>query len=1079
MAAVLFAVFVLPFLVGRFLAKQFKMPSHGTQMGVVLATIVGCVIILMTNELRYGIDIIGGTDLIYEMDRKAMEEASKSGQEILAKDLVRPLNERINPAGTKELVIRPNGPDKIEIIIPAVQQMEVEEIKRLIAQAGILEFKIVANTSDHDALIKLARKQAENPVSFERLARDVVNEDGRVVALWREIDREDEIRNGVKALRTPIGPTNLARDAVTGRILPPYPGSNETNGFEKFLQRQGIEQVELLLALERGGEQFPVITGSDIASARVGTSQNGGYEVQFTMRTEGASKLYKLTTRNQPDPQRDFHRQMAILLDNRILSAPNLNQPISTNGVITGNFTRGEAEFLQKILQSGSLPAALNKAPISETQVGAELGNDAIRKGLWASILGLVSTAVFMLFYYRFSGIVACIALGINLLIILAFMVIIRQPITLPGLAGLVLSVGMSVDANVLVFERIREEIAKRSTGRLAIRNGFDRALTTIIDSNLTTLISAVVLYWIGEDQVRGFAITLIIGLVASMFTAVFCSRVIFEVGEKLRVVRFGMADIVAFMRKAFLGQKDVDFMGMRKVCYLLSGLAIVVGLVAPALRGRQFLDIDFAGGTQHIFVLDKPLPTDDVRGIVEKIFATDDEGLPISTTLTNVKLEEYGADRVFKLVTSLKDENLVSEKLVDGMNAESSGVKLLTYTVKTSFGAPKTTDESLIPYFLKLKYVAFQEEQPAAPETPAVADASTPAPAASETPSATGTAASDAPPTAPASETPVAQTSPASATTPPANSGNVPTPADATAVPASVTEKTSVELAFGSGKGDSQARINASGLLEKLIVAGKDVGLNLNPNQIQLFPKDAPEWTRDSDVGYPEWTVSLPLDEAKSRELISKFEGHLAEEPIWQSVSKIDSRVAGEMQTKAILALIISMVFIGAYIWFRFQKLSYGLAAIIALVHDVIITLAFVAISHWLFKPLGFLLIDDFKISLNMVAAFLTIIGYSLNDTIVVFDRIREVKGKAPRLTVEMINQSVNQTLGRTLLTSATTIFAIFLMYIFGGEAVHAFCYALLIGIVVGTYSSVFIAAPLLLWFAQREESKQAVKSI
>ncbi len=176
-------------------------------------------------------------------------------------------------------------------------------------------------------------------------------------------------------------------------------------------------------------------------------------------------------------------------------------------------------------------------------------------------------------------------------------MIIIRQPLTLPGLAGLVLSVGMSVDANVLVFERIREEIAKRSTGRLAIRNGFDRALTTIVDSNLTTLISAVVLYWIGTDQVRGFAITLIIGLASSMFTAVFCSRVVFDVAERLKLVRFGMSDIVAFMRRTVLGEKDVDFMGMRKACYALSAILCIVGIVAPAFRGSQFLDIDFAGG--------------------------------------------------------------------------------------------------------------------------------------------------------------------------------------------------------------------------------------------------------------------------------------------------------------------------------------------------------------------------------------------------------------------------------------------------------------------------------------------------
>ncbi len=459
-----------------------------------------------------------------------------------------------------------------------------------------------------------------------------------------------------------------------------------------------------------------------------------------------------------------------------------------------------------------------------------------------------------------------------------------------------------------------------------------------------------------------------------------------------------------------------------------------------------------------------------------------DENKSPIQTTLTNVKLEGYDDDRVFKLVTSLKDENVVSDLLVKGFASQDIGAKLVTYSVQTSL-QPKPTDTSLdSPYKLQLKYVAFQETTtPPADQTEPTA--TTPADAATAT-EAAPPAEQAAAPESTASETTTPESAPSESAAPASGtesatpgSGDAATSAAATA-DAAPTVRTNVDLMFKAGGGEADARINAAALLEKLVAAGKDLGLSINPNQIMLAPKGATGWSRDSDVGYAEWSVGLPIDEARARELINKFEDHLAEEPIWQSVSKIDSRVAGEMQSKAILALVVSMVFIGAYIWFRFQKLSYGLAAILALVHDVLITLGFVAISHWLFRPLGFLLIDDFKISLNMVAAFLTIIGYSLNDTIVVFDRIREVKGKAPRLTAAMINQSVNQTLGRTLLTSSTTIFAIFLMYVFGGEAVHSFCYALLIGILVGTYSSVFIAAPLLLWFAQREEAKQAARA-
>jgi len=220
---------------------------------------------------------------------------------------------------------------------------------------------------------------------------------------------------------------------------------------------------------------------------------------------------------------------------------------------------------------------------------------------------------------------------------------------------------------------------------------------------------------------------------------------------------------------------------------------------------------------------------------------------------------------------------------------------------------------------------------------------------------------------------------------------------------------------------------------------------------------------------------VNIPFDGDAAASIGEKLKTQIRTQPVWQSLSKIEASVAGDMQRRAWAGLFLSLVFIVAYIWFRFQKLAFGIAAVVALVHDVLVTLTFIAISHWLFKPLAFLQMEDFKISLTIVAAFLTIIGYSLNDTIVVFDRIREVKGKSPRLTREMINTSVTQTLSRTLLTSSTTIVAILLMYFLGGEGIHGFAYCLFVGIVVGTYSSIFIASPVLLWIAEWEQAAKA----
>ena len=229
-------------------------------------------------------------------------------------------------------------------------------------------------------------------------------------------------------------------------------------------------------------------------------------------------------------------------------------------------------------------------------------------------------------------------------------------------------------------------------------------------------------------------------------------------------------------------------------------------------------------------------------------------------------------------------------------------------------------------------------------------------------------------------------------------------------------------------------------------------------------------------------WLVTLQdTDRATAEQLMNEMKQQLNGTPVWSSASTIGSKVAGDMQAKAVAAMVVSLFIIVGYVWFRFQRVVFGLAAVVALVHDVLITLGAIAVSHWLVGPGKFLLIEEFKISLPVVAAFLTIVGYSLNDTIVVFDRIREVRGKNPDLTAEMVNTSINQTLSRTLLTSLTTLIVVLILYILGGAGIHGFAYSLVVGIVVGTYSSVFVASPVLLWMSTRSaranKQKQQVK--
>ena len=307
---------------------------------------------------------------------------------------------------------------------------------------------------------------------------------------------------------------------------------------------------------------------------------------------------------------------MGIVLDDSLLSAPNILQPIRKDGRITGSFTREEVDSLVQILKAGQLPAALTKLPIAENQIDATLGADTIAKGVNAIVTSLVLVLVFILVYYRFAGFVACVALVMNLAMILGTMVLINQPLTLPGLAGLVLTVGMSVDANVLIFERIREELKKGAAVRMAIRNGFSKATVTIVDANLTTLITAFVLYAIGTDQIRGFAVTLILGILFSMFTAIYVSRTIFDIAERHGFVSLKMADTVNRIRSSFSGEKGLDFVGKGKLTLALSGLLIVIG-IAALYWGRGIFDIDFAGGSSVQFRISEPAPTQKIRDII------------------------------------------------------------------------------------------------------------------------------------------------------------------------------------------------------------------------------------------------------------------------------------------------------------------------------------------------------------------------------------------------------------------------------------------------------------------------------
>ncbi len=942
---IVIALFVVPMFIARQLSKSLRMPDHSWKFAVAIGTLAAAAVVVSLGEIKFGPDLSGGITLIYELQDTAfaeVEEGEAEGEPAeltvarkreVVRQLIGALNERVDPSGTKEVTIREYGQGQIEIIIPKANQQDLEVIERRIYTAGSLEFRITASPlfSENEEVIKLARALPPG--------ESVVRLNGEKVAEWVTYDEAE------------FGPADRPDERTVKRMAGSTPQ-----------------------ALIRVDDEMDV-TGEFLSSASSGIDQRGRPEVRFRFNQQGAYRFGQLTGDHLPNAsgQKYF---LGILLDNKLLSAPSINSKITDQGVIEGNNTQEEVDFVVGILNAGSLPAALNKEPISRETISPTLGAETVEKGRLAIGVSLAIVMVFMVFYYRFAGIVACLALGANLLLILGLMVLIKAAFTLPGLAGLVLTVGMSVDANVLIFERIREELNRGAALRMAIRNGFGRATQTIVDANVTTLITAIVIYKIAPDNVKGFGVTLILGIVVSMYAAIFLSRIVFDVFERTRrLTTLKMGQIV--------GKSSIDFLGMRGFAAVVSAVVIGVGLVAVFNRGEDLLNIDFTGGSSVTMVLkeDQKMEFSEVKSQLDETELAD----------ANLSLVEVGDTNTKYTVSCVnQDVEAVQQVLQDAF-----GDSLQTYDIQVS-------EVAAIPGAAPAAEPADGEEAPAAP-------------------------------------------------------------AD---LFAGGTEAT-LTFSIGAGLED-----DAGVTFETANQLVRDA-LDATGNAGKGFEISNDDYRTGSARRFDQWSVRLALAGEASQEVFVALQQSTNSQPVFPLANKIGGRIAGDMRTLAIASTLISLLFIVLYIWFRFQSVYYGLAAVVALVHDVLVTLGVVSMSAFIVSgvpPLAqALLIEKFQISLPMVAAFLTIIGYSLNDTIVVFDRIREVKGKSPRLSAEMINTSINQTLSRTLLTSLTTLLTVVILYALGGDGIHGFAFALVVGVIVGTYSSIFIASPALLWMSNR----------
>ncbi len=810
--------------------------------------------------------------------------------------------------------------------------------------------------------------------------------------------------------------------------------------------------------------------------------------VHFRFNAAGGDLFGALTRKNVPDGKGgDEHkRHLAIVLDGLIMSAPTINSEIRESGQISGSFTAREVDALVNILRAGALPASLKQQPVAESTIGSTLGEDTIVKGIWAVLWAFVAVVGFMILYYRFAGVVASIALLANLLLTIGFMVAVQATFTLPGLAGLVLMLGMAVDANVLIYERLREERERGATLVLALRNGYERALPTIIDTHLSSIFTAIVLYIVGNDQLKGFGVSLTVGLIISLFTSLFMTRVIFDVWQ----VKGWLKKLSMFK---LLSRPDLDFMAIRNIMFAVTiGLA-VFGMTVFIARGTDGLNIDFRGGTKYSGQL-KPGKFRDIaqyRELVEddnqkkylQIESVQEvkEGLEYLITFQDDALQDRPKEKEYLVIlsnplapSSKKDhEDKIRERVgkihdpavevlfpdfdrprVSAMGGDSGDSHF--FAVRTTERETELVQVVIDRLFrdqggplMKKVYMGYE---------PVTKDGTRLRFYSEDLKKLDPELEREKDPAKIADWVLKDQKKPKEKRLSELNKDYGSPSIIKTLVTRALMKDDVLTQENPAEKGTRKLRFQVDVAGEGTSQEGRFATMKISflPPLDTLKEKDRP-------LDYQEMIkrVQKALEAVRS-EFVNR--------PQPEALENFDSQLAAETRFRALWAILASWGAIALYLWFRFGNWTFGLAAVLCLIHDLFFTLGAIAACHFVYDTWWgqALLLEDFKIDLAAVAALLTLVGYSVNDTIVVFDRIREVRGKNPDLTPQMINDSVNQTLSRTLLTSFTTWLVVFVLFVWGGPGVHLFAFVMVVGVVVGTYSSIYIASPLLLIFGE-----------
>jgi SecD/SecF fusion protein len=810
------------------------------------------------------------------------------------------LRKRLDQFGTSQpnIQLLPNT-GQIQIEIPGADNPK--RVRKLLQGVAKLEFWDLADANKlqgslmaiNELLVKeqkLAKSTDKKSTGKSENLSDLLSADGTkdstASGLEKELAAKDSTKSGLDSLKQNISPIfslnksqgafryDVKDTAAINQIferedvksLLHNVGAYWGNKPEKD-QQGGVEALELYF-LDMGRNGRSRLTGEVITDARLSSDEYGAPAVSMTMNTTGTKIWAKMTAEASSKTPKG---RIAIVLDKAVYSAPNvINEIPNGNSQISGSFTAEEAKDLAQVLKAGSLPAPTKI--VEEAIIGPTLGEAAQNQGLISMACGLGIMIMFMVIYYSKGGLVANVALLFNIFFILGILAQLNAALTLPGIAGIVLTMGMAVDANVLIYERIKEELRHGRRLKDAINVGFSKAFASIFDSNLTTFLSAFFLFFFGQGPLKGFAIVLMIGIATSFFSAIYISRVIIE-----WMVRKGDEAKISF--ETFLSnivnhRPNFDFVGMRRINYLISVGMIVIGFIVVAFQGLN-LGVDFKGGRSYIVSFNKPIAATDMKIALTESFDK-----------ASTEVKNYGSNSIVKVTTS----NLIEDQ------SEEADHKIREELI------------SGIESFTKLKY--------------------------------------------------------------------------------SENEK---------GLDDTHFTISSS--------------------------------------------------------------------------SKVGPTVAADIKNSAFNASMLSLIAIFIYILIRFKKWQYSAGAIIATIHDALFVFAAFSIAH-LFGL-------SFEVDQIFVAAILTVIGHSLNDTVIIFDRIREYLNMGTNHDrPKVFNDAINSTLSRTLITSGTLLVVVTVLLIFGGEVLRGFSFALFIGVLTGTYSSIFVAAPIVLDFDKKTKKVESKKT-